>query len=355
MLKHICAFALNLTLFTACSTDTRTDRNQTDSKGAESGKIGVDQVPAGTASPALAALQESRLKLQLKDLCRRAPATQKFSLTTRDGQREYIVYAPKRGCAKPASAILVFHGGFGTADTAENVSPFQAQADTSGSWVVYPEGLGRTWNDGRTDSSGAPLSQTDDLGFVRAILDQLAETTLVDMKRVYATGHSNGATMSLHLACTMADRFAAIAINAGTLPVGLKDKCRLKAPIPILMANGTDDELMQYEGGEGKHLEGERLSAEETAHLFVKMNGCVTPEKATRIVNLDPYDGARSTQFIHAACKGNSEVQHIKIEGGGHTWPGSEGSNFPVLGTGAPTYDFEMSAEAMNFFRRFSR
>ena len=74
----------------------------------------------------------------------------------------------------------------------------------------------RTWSDGSevTDSS---KKGTDDVAFIGAILDDLDRKYDIDAGRIYATGFSNGATMSFMLGVKLSDRIAAIAPIAGLL------------------------------------------------------------------------------------------------------------------------------------------
>ena len=54
-------------------------------------------------------------------------------------------------------------------------------------------------------------NNVDDVGFTRALLDDLAKVANVDAKRVFATGISNGGIMCYRLAAELSDRIAAIA------------------------------------------------------------------------------------------------------------------------------------------------
>jgi polyhydroxybutyrate depolymerase len=94
---------------------------------------------------------------------------------------------------------------------------FNRIADRDGAIIVYPDGLGRGWNDGRTDlKSKAVAEQVDDIGFLRALPRKISSQFPVDTTRVFATGRSNGGPMSYRLACDAADVFAAVAPVAWT-------------------------------------------------------------------------------------------------------------------------------------------
>ncbi len=349
-MRHQVIALLLLCCLVACSTEDHVDaRTGDDSSTHPSRAVALERA----AQNRVADPMTRHIKAQLLDLCRQAPATKTFEVKTVDGVREFIIYSPVHDCTRAIPAVLVFHAGFGTASGAEDVSPFQAEANKAGSWIVYPNGIDRKWNDGRVGDDGKSASNVDDVGFVNRILDLLSASERVDMKRIYSTGHSNGGTLSLLLICKLSHRLAAVATNGAALPEGTSNTCKPSRPVPLLMANGTDDNFMLYGGGEGKFLEGQRLSVDATANIFARVNSCGGVRNVD-MPNIDKRDEATSTRHVRSGCMAGAEVQNIEIIGGGHTWPGSKGSRFRILGTGNLTMDFSMSAEAMKFFKRFS-
>lgn len=132
--------------------------------------------------------------------------------------RQFRVHLPP-GSRQQLPMVLVFHGGGGNIDGMVRVTGMDSAADRNGFIAVYPAGTGPldgrllTWNAGRCCGS-AMEKDVDDVGFVVELIDFMVETYGVDRRRVYATGHSNGALMSYRLACELADRIAAIAPSA---------------------------------------------------------------------------------------------------------------------------------------------
>ena len=91
-------------------------------------------------------------------------------------------------------------------------------ADGRGFLAVYPQGTGpettRTWNAG--SCCGAPYAQAvDDVGFVLAVLADLAGRVAVDPTRLYVFGEGEGANLALRLAHDAGDYFAAVAAVNG--------------------------------------------------------------------------------------------------------------------------------------------
>jgi len=133
--------------------------------------------------------------------------------------RVFLTYVPKS--LKPGAPLLImFHGGGGDGPMARlgTGGVYDHLADRDGFIVVYPYGVGRSWNTCRkAQSNVARRWDVDDIGFVEAIIEQSARAYGIDRKRVYAGGLSGGGLMAYRLACLAADMFAAIAPVSGSL------------------------------------------------------------------------------------------------------------------------------------------
>jgi polyhydroxybutyrate depolymerase len=274
--------------------------------------------------------------------------------------RRLLVHVPPRAdCSRKMPVLFVLHGGGGTADDAENVTPFKAVANREGFLVVYPDGVGKNWNDGRVNQdTGEPPSPANDVAFLKALASALSLSKSIDAKRIYATGHSNGAMMSLRLACEAPQVFAAVAANAGSLATPLAPACTLASvpPVSVLLMHGTADSFSPYEGGlTTKGKKGSLLGIEQTAALFVRRNACTSTSTEAAMPNVDTTDRTTSSFVRSSPCKGSSQVVRVKVSGGGHTWPGNKGSRFPLLGTGALSMDFNASEYAWAFLKAHSR
>src|SRR5688572_28996422 len=139
------------------------------------------------------------------------------------GGREgsYLLHVPRAAEAgRGLPLVLAFHGGGGEAEAFKGYAGLDAVADREGFLVAYPNGSGLlprrllTWNAG--ECCGFAMNQRlDDVGFAVAVIDDVTRRAAVDTRRVYATGHSNGAMMAYRLGAERADRIAAIAPVAG--------------------------------------------------------------------------------------------------------------------------------------------
>jgi polyhydroxybutyrate depolymerase len=89
---------------------------------------------------------------------------------------------------------------------------------------VYPDPLWREFEGWGTFGGwllgphAYPADGTDDLNFVSAILDYMAEGYCIDTEKVFATGHSWGGDMAQVVSCFMGDRFTATVPVAANYP-----------------------------------------------------------------------------------------------------------------------------------------
>jgi polyhydroxybutyrate depolymerase len=258
--------------------------------------------------------------------------------------RTYYLYAPG-GPAHPRPLFVMLHGGTGTARKQEKYTSFDAFAAKNDLAVVYPEGVGKQWNDGRIDGQ---RSTADDLSFLRALIAELEKSGLADPKRVYITGLSNGAMMSLHAACNMSDVIAGIAAVAGNQPVDAG--CPSPRPMPVMLFHGTDDKVVPFAGGPILGHGGAVKSNDETAAMWAKENGCANPAR-TNLPDVDADDGTTVDRVTYA-CPPGQGLELFIIDGGGHTWPGAHRSLVTEMLLGKTTHDIDANAEEWRFFQQ---
>ena len=189
-----------------------------------------------------------------------------------DGRsRSYIAYVPRSiesDIAVPL--VLDFHGSGDTSARQESWSGWREKADQEGFIVVYPDGVGNTWNVG--NCCGQALSENvDDVDFTRALIEAVSTAACIDAKRVYATGMSNGAGFVHRLACEAADVIAAIAAASADL---VTDPCTPARPISELSVRGLDDTMVAYEGGNTGSTGWYSPGAVETLELWKEIDQC---------------------------------------------------------------------------------
>lgn len=252
------------------------------------------------------------------------PGTHDLSLVHAGLIRRYLVHVPRSWSpSRPAAAVLAFHGGGGSAAimSDDRFYGLIAQAEQTGSIAVFPNGSSRfrdgrlaTWNAGNC-CGRARDERVDDVGFVRALLNDLHRKLDIDTDRVFAIGMSNGGMMAYRLACEAADLFRGIAAVAGT--DGMAD-CMPARPISVLHIHARNDERVLFNGGAGRQSKAmaDFRSVHDTVARWVALNACQpTPRRV-----LD--QPGRAFCETYSGCNAGVEVQLCVTEDGGHSWPG---------------------------------
>jgi polyhydroxybutyrate depolymerase len=235
--------------------------------------------------------------------------------------RSYTLHLPPSTTSAPLPLVLAFHGGGGTAAQMEQLTRFDDLADKEGLLVVYPQGVSNQWA-GARDSATPDTRQVDDVGFVRALLDDLKRLIAYDAARVYATGVSNGGFFVARLGCEAADRIAAIGVIAATVVAPEAERCAPARHISVVAMHGTDDTIIPAAGGASIEANGGYiLSVADAARVWARVDGCAAlPDVAYEPDSAD--DGTRVRRETYFGCADGAAVVFYIVEGGGHTWPG---------------------------------
>lgn len=247
---------------------------------------------------------------------------------------------------EPRPLVLVLHGNFGTEDVGGRAmrtsTTFDREADARGWVVAYPEGRYGNWADGRgvTDADEAGV---DDVAFLRALIDQVAERHGTAPDRTVVAGVSNGACMAHRLALTSGDQVAVLAAVAGTLPESLRDVPSRHA-VSALLIHGDADPIARLEGGYSRHLgpngelRGRMISLRETAEYWQTTDRCV-PETGTTA------SAAATVRVTMGGGVGGTSVATWTVLGGGHAWPGAP----PYPGAAGVPAEFDAAEEICRF------
>ncbi len=268
----------------------------------------------------------------------------------------YAIYSPTtpNALSTPQALVLVLHGTGGNGPDALAQNHWLEKSDAAGFVVVAPTGLPdrpgeppdfftnpTSWNAG-PGWHESPRQQIDDLVFFDALLTEVRQTRLIDPRRIFVAGHSNGGAMAFRLATHFADTFAAVAVAAS--PCWETDP-RPARPIPTLLIAGTADPIAPFDGGESSTPWGHRLnpSVAETIKIWSAALGCLPDPISSDIAG--PL-----TTINYGRSPDTPIFTVIEITGHGHGWPGAAYPGLSAIGLGPITDALSATDAAWNFF-----
>ena len=254
------------------------------------------------------------------------------TLTHDNVNRNYLVYIPDSYDSEIDYPLMfVFHGFGGIATQFINNADMRDLAESNNFIVVYPQGLdlggtGSHWN--CSNPSADNKSDVDDIGFIENLIDQLIlDYPVIDSKRIYAAGYSNGGFMSYYLACN-SKKFAAIGSVAGTMLDDSYQSCNANFPTAMINIHGTNDFDVPYDGNTYYP------SIPEVVDWWKNFNNTPNEDLLTN------QDGSIE-QYKYYNDAGDIYVEHIKIIGGEHYW--DDKLNYDGKNTSGLIWDFVSS------------
>jgi poly(3-hydroxybutyrate) depolymerase len=241
----------------------------------------------------------------------------------------HYVNAPTDGTKRPA--VIVLHGGMGSAERMRASAGFDPVAPANGFMVVYAEGTDfgddrHAWNTGHL--LRRQVRDADDIAYFDALIDTLVRDHGADPARIYMTGGSNGGMMTFVYASARPERLAAIApvvasmFTFDTVPA---------VPLPILIINGAKDDEVPIEGGMSRN----RIVRAAQATPFKPLTEVVQFWKRVNKSANDPVTQTKGTvtTTTYAATDGGAVTEFVVDSAGGHGWPGARArrdENMPI-------------------------
>ena len=277
----------------------------------------------------------------------RAPdRTLAFTVKGQD-RRAVLVNAPADGTKHPA--VIVLHGGMGSAEVMRANTGFDAVARAEGFMVVYAEGTsfgeGRhAWNTGFLVRR--QVQDADDIAYFDTLIELLVREHGADPRQIFMTGGSNGGMMTFVYAVARPERLAAVAPVVASM---FTFATTPSVPVPILIINGAKDDEVPLEGGMSRNPLVRRAQQapfkplEEVVAFWAKVNRSrAEAEVETR---------GTVTTTVHAATPEGAATEFVVDSAGGHGWPGSR----PRREGSTPIVSFSGAERVWQFFKAHAR
>jgi polyhydroxybutyrate depolymerase len=291
------------------------------------------------------------------------PNDHSLTLKVGDLERRYLLHVPTGYDGKnPVPVVIMFHGGGGTSRGAMRETGWAQKADKEGFLAVFPNATppdptqpsrfktnGQIWNDG-SGRFHAGQKNIPDVAFINAMIDDLITRFNVDRRRIYATGFSNGASMTFRVGVELSARIAAIAPFAGALWI---KQPKLDRPVSLYYITGDADPLNPFEGGVPKFATGgasrdmasqAKPPAREHVTTWARLLGCQAEPKPA------PASPGVTT-VIYSGGRDGSEVRFTVIKDHGHVWPGGK-NQLPESLVGKASDKFKATDAIWEFFQK---
>lgn len=280
---------------------------------------------------------------------------QSNTLSIDDLQRQYLISTPKNVEAISRPILVLLHGYGGSASQLIGLdgraAPFRAWlqiAKRNNAVLIVPNGMigsdgKRGWNDLR---GVATNPNTDDLTFIRRLVQDAVSEHEGDTNRVYVVGISNGGHMAMRIALEAPKLVAGVGVVAAAMPANYKGPLPAK-PLTIVFMNGTRDRLMPYAGGDMAKGRGTVLSSQDSFSYWADANQCSDKVEIKHYDNPSRKDRSRVIRSQFKDCAAGTQVALFKVRGGGHSTPSISERYRPgyLLLTGRQNWDIESAEE----------
>ena len=245
-----------------------------------------------------------------------------FNVSRPEGTRIFYLYVPStygqnRTVAHPLAFFFHGYGGSWQNGVSYNITNV---AERMGWLLVLPQGwpgqsalLG--WNAGRCCGFNASTI-VDDVTFTKIMIRTVQSAVLVNPRRRYSMGWSNGAMFSERLACSQSDLFAGIAGDEGAVVLGFNgieaglsqcDTAFGNSRINYLHLHGTSDPTVSWTGN------AMFPSTLQDVTRWVTRQNC-----SGRV--LQNYNDGTFSNIVWPDCRDGREVELMTVRNGVHQW-----------------------------------
>jgi polyhydroxybutyrate depolymerase len=225
--------------------------------------------------------------------------------------RDVNVFVPNSYTGSTAVPLIVdMHGFTSNNDSQQNVSGWDTLASSQNFIVAYPQGVSNSWN---AQGQCCGSSTANDVQFIRDVVAAIRSSANIDSSTIYATGLSNGGSMTHTLLCQASDLFtggAAVSfgLSGGSSFNAVRDNCKATYTrgIPEVEFHGTSDSTVDYNNGVL-----DALGSPDTLEAWRQIVGA-----STATITTNP--ASNTSCQIHTGGINGASVALCTVQGGTH-------------------------------------
>ena len=197
------------------------------------------------------------------------------------------------------------------------------------SMVVYPQPMSPA---GFDNTAGV-----DDFQMVEDLINEISANYTINVNDICIGGFSNGGIFSYKLICdfnatgsTRAYAFKSFAVVSGAMEDGKANltDCPLTSEVPLIAFHGTQDSIINVNGGflfPPVNLIYEALNT-TLAFWAEDVNGCASNPVVTPLADMVNEVPNSTVQLEQYACSSSPNTKFYRVLGGYHSWPGGNAS-----------------------------
>lgn len=246
------------------------------------------------------------------------------SYTNHAGTRGYKLYIPTGYHGQSLPLVVMLHGCTQNPDDFAAGTRMNVIAEERQCFVVYPAQT-QAANSSRCWNWFNGIDQQREQGepsIIAGLTRDIIKTYHIDERQVFIAGMSAGGAMSVIMAATYPDLYAAVGIHSGLPYASAQDlpsalaamkagaetaPARIKG-IPVIVFHGDKDHTVHPRNGE------------QIITQSLPLDGRTTTKAATEQGKQPKGRSYRRT--VHQDSKGNAVAEHWVVHGSGHAWSG---------------------------------
>ena len=278
---------------------------------------------------------------------------QNIKLAHGDFSRRYLIHVPHTLTKMAHPLVLVLHGAGSKSEDAATHYGWVQKSEKESFIVAFPQAMPldpsrpanfktnpNNWNDGHERRE----KKIDDISFLRKVVEDISAHHLIDNNRIYMTGFSNGASMTLRAGIELSDIIAAIAAISGHLWIKNPHPIR---PMSMLLIAGGMDPFKPLKGGFERNP---WLIKEE---VIPPMKSSI--EKWVKLIGIDESNKILKSKngidvISYGPNKNDLIAVFIVLAEQGHEWPGGQ-RVLPETISGKNIQTFKATDVIWNFFK----